>query len=143
MFNHFIFYEGLPNGVDENLDDYVIFHKHFDEPEKSRYTSLKRQLPCVKFFGKFLPPVSSMTLNGNGIVVLDIDLKAAWKVSGILEAQMDLADSQLFNHFQHHPSIIFYYNTTSRVGFHIGYLTNAKTDTQSATLSLTFINLRY
>ena len=128
MYNQFIKVEGLPTESDPGGDEYIIFPKHFDEPCKTQYRSLKKELPCVNFFGKFLPPVSDMFLNcnGNGIVVLDIDLKEAGREHGILEPQLDLAENQLFDHFKAHGSLIFYYQTSSSLGYHVGYITDAR-----------------
>lgn len=142
MYQQFTKVEGLPTQAADNWDEYTIFPKHFDEPHKSQYRSLKKNLACVNFFGKFLPPVEDMNLNGdgNGIVVLDVDFKEAGRVFGITEPQIELAENQLFDHFKDHESIIFYYKTSSCLGYHIGYLTDARTPPQYETVFHQLIN---
>ena len=126
---NFLKTEGLPQDGYEGGGDYIVYPQHHKEPNKSNYREKKLKLPCVNYFGKFLPPVDDMRINGfgNGVVVLDIDLKGKFISIGITEPQIELAANQLAVHFKAHKSIIFYYGSSSGLGYHIGYLTDANT----------------
>ena len=127
MYDSFIYIDGGRNDDGGFDNDYVMYPQHHLPEHKEEYKKLKKQLPTVNFFGKFFPPVSDMQLNGdgNGIVVLDIDAKVLGRKNGIIEPGWEQIQDQIFKHLGSHSSVIFYYKSSSGLGYHIGYITDA------------------
>lgn len=114
------------------MDDCLIFPQNLEGPLRIEYRESKLLLPCVHYFGRFLPPSNKISLigEGNGVVVLDIDIKHIGGTDGIHSAFRDSIDAMINAFYSQHPSSIFLYETSSSLGYHIGYLTDAKNEVE-------------
>jgi hypothetical protein len=125
MADQFNLIEGLFS--EEMLEDYVTIPLHQREPFRSEYRLSKRLLPCVNYFISRYPPSNTTNVDGkgNGIVVLDVDIKHLGEERGIPSPFKEKLDELVENFFINHASSIFLYETSSRQGYHIGFLTDA------------------
>jgi hypothetical protein len=115
----------------EPVGDLVVVSRFLEGDLKEKYRLRKQELQCVNYFGYFLPPSNHMMLQdgrGNGLVVLDIDLKGLG--AAIPEPYLELIEEDLIQYYSNHLCTAFLYQSSSALGYHIGYLTDAQTPTQ-------------
>jgi len=126
----FLHRDVLHSDSGEPMGDGVITHTFLDEPFKEQFRLRKQSLAVVNYFGHFLPPSTHMVLQGpgNGLVVLDIDLKGLGRE--IPEPFLELLEQELLDYFYAHLCTVFLYVSSSTLGYHIGFLTDAATPVQ-------------
>jgi hypothetical protein len=123
----FVEREGLYSESGEPQGDEFITPKFLQEPHKEQYHLRKLDLAIVNYFGEFVPLGTKLILKGEGtgLVTLDVDCKLLG--AAIPEPYLEVLEEALIQYFIKHLCTVALYRTSSGLGYHLIYQTDAKT----------------